>query len=318
MFRTADNAVYYVNGAYANASAQVAIALIDAIGTVALDGTEHCFTNLATADACYRSLTEAERAQVTNVTTLRAAQAAEQAVIDQLAAEIKAVTPMTLDKIELLPALTANLAAYTQRGGDTAKIPNYADYEQACKDAERLPVEEAEKTMKTEEIDGATYYIIENADQLNWFARLVNGTLPTGTAQNNAANAILKCDITINQDLLASLDDILLPSAASTEKLRAIAPIGYGNALNGAKYTGTFDGNDHTISGLYLPAGEVTSQFGLFGQLDGTVKNLHVRDSYVGGQATDGSAVSSATVALQWSKTAAMKALSSVHRMSAA
>ncbi len=287
MFRTADNAVYYVNGAYANASAQVAIALIDAIGTVALDGAEHCFTNLATADACYRSLTEAERAQVTNVATLRAAQAAEQAVIDQLAAEIKAVTPMTLDKIELLPALTANLAAYTQRGGDTAKIPNYADYEQACKDAERLPVEEAEKTMKTEEIDGATYYIIENADQLNWFARLVNGTLPTGTAQNNAANAILKCDITINQDLLASLDDILLPSAASTEKLRAIAPIGYGNALNGAKYTGTFDGNGHTISGLYLPAGEVTSQFGLFGQLDGTVKNLHVRDSYVGGQATD-------------------------------
>ena len=114
---------------------EVAIALIDAIGTVALDGTEHCFTNLATADACYRSLTEAEHAQVTNVATLRAAQAAEQAVIDQLAAEIKTVTPMTLDKIELLPALTANLAAYTQRGGDTAKIPNYADYEQACKDA---------------------------------------------------------------------------------------------------------------------------------------------------------------------------------------
>ena len=287
MFRTADNRVYFAKGTYANASAQVAIALIDAIGTVALDGTDNCFTNLATANECYQALSEEERAQVTNVPVLEAALAAEQAVIDQLVAEIKTVTPMTLAKIELLPALTADLAAYTQRGGDTSRIANYADYEQALKDADRLPIEETEKTMRTEEIDGETYYILENVDQLDWFARLVNGTLPTGTAQNNAANAILTNDITINENLLASLDDTLLPSAASTNNLRIIAPISYGTIVNGTKYTGTFDGNGHTISGLYLPAGEIASQFGLFGNLDGTVKNLHVQDSYVGGQETD-------------------------------
>ena len=42
------------------------------------------------------------------------------------------------------------------------------------------------------------------------------------------------------------------------------------------EYSGTFDGQNHTISGLYM-AGS-----GLFNQVSGTVKNLNIADSFVG------------------------------------
>ena len=56
-----------------------------------------------------------------------------------------------------------------------------------------------------------------------------------------------------------------------------IYPIGY----NGGAFTGTFDGNGHTISGLYMnaqSAGNQTRGLGVFSYLgsDGTVKNLTV------------------------------------------
>ena len=49
-----------------------------------------------------------------------------------------------------------------------------------------------------------TVYEISNAGQLYWFAELVNGTLD-GVEQNTLANAILTANITVNENLLDSL-----------------------------------------------------------------------------------------------------------------
>ena len=48
-------------------------------------------------------------------------------------------------------------------------------------------------------------YQISSADELYWFAELVNGSLTDGTPQNTAACAKLTADITVNRNLLSSL-----------------------------------------------------------------------------------------------------------------
>ena len=105
-------------------------------------------------------------------------------------------------------------------------------------------------------------YQIGTAEELYWFAGLVNGTLGDGTSKDTAANAVLTADITINSDI----DD---PTYNWT-------PIGDDNN----NYYGTFDGAGHTISGLYcsISSGSVNVYAGLFGYIGsgGTVKNVKV------------------------------------------
>ncbi len=118
-------------------------------------------------------------------------------------------------------------------------------------------------------------YEIGNAGQLYWFAALVNGTLTDGTAQNKAAKAILTANITVNENVLVNGE-----LASDTTGFRPWASIGNRNA----RYTGSFDGKDFTVSGLYLNDSTVDC-VGLFGWIDGTVevKNIHVVDSYLHG-----------------------------------
>ena len=113
-------------------------------------------------------------------------------------------------------------------------------------------------------------YEIHNADQLYWFAGLVNGTLE-GVTQNNAANAVLKADIIVKEGVLTESGE-LNPELIYP---RVWKPIG--DPYN--KYTGTFDGNNHTISGLYLNAS--VSYAGLFGYVEGgSILDVGVVDSY--------------------------------------
>ncbi|MBQ8174855.1 MAG: leucine-rich repeat protein, partial [Clostridia bacterium] len=122
------------------------------------------------------------------------------------------------------------------------------------------------------------YYEISNAGQLFWFANLVNNY--DDEAQNPAANAILTENITVNQNLLSSLTYDENGAVTNGDSFRAWTPIGSVTNI----YTGTFDGNNKTVSGLYFND-SATSYVGLFGWVGsgGTVKNVGVIDSYLSG-----------------------------------
>ncbi|MGN0187226.1 MAG: GLUG motif-containing protein, partial [Paludibacteraceae bacterium] len=134
------------------------------------------------------------------------------------------------------------------------------------------------------------YYAIENAGQLYWFAALVSGALDD-VERNKSANAVLTADIVVNSGLEDK--DGLLDSLEYDEET--------GKVTNGESfiswtriglfmiggYSGIFDGNDKTISGLYFDDSN-TSFVGLFGHLKGTVKNVGVVDSYFNGNSAVG------------------------------
>ena len=103
-------------------------------------------------------------------------------------------------------------------------------------------------------------YQIGTAAQLYWFAGLVNGTLTDGTSQKTNANAVLTANIRVNTDLLASLNEDGTVKDGKT--VETWTPIGNLNL----KYAGTFDGQGHTISGLYFKDSN-TSYVGLFGYI---------------------------------------------------
>lgn len=112
-------------------------------------------------------------------------------------------------------------------------------------------------------------YEISNAGQLYWFAALVNGKLPDTELNDNNANAILKNDIIVNSGVV---DGVL---AKNTSGFRRWTPIGYYG------YGGVFDGQGHTIKGLYINDTNRNSVGLCVGLLNkGCIKNLGIEDSY--------------------------------------
>ena len=114
------------------------------------------------------------------------------------------------------------------------------------------------------------YYEIHNQGQLRWFADQVNNNGRTDI------NARLMNDITINNKVLDDKGELI----SDTSNLKSWTPIG----KSGNSFKGEFDGNSHTIRGLYFNdtnKGDV----GLFGFVGagGTVKNVTLADSYVSG-----------------------------------
>ena len=113
-------------------------------------------------------------------------------------------------------------------------------------------------------------YQISTADELYWFAGMVNNTLTDGTAQNTGAWAELTTDIVIPEgETWISIGNC--ESYFSTNPYYETVP-----------YTGTFDGNGYTISNLYFNM-EGSRSGGLFGYIDigGTVKNVGILDSVI-------------------------------------
>ncbi len=92
-------------------------------------------------------------------------------------------------------------------------------------------------------------YEISTAGELYWFKDYVN-------SGNVNANAILTCDITDNEGVLAGYGTF----SGNSSAFRKWTPIG--NETN--KYNGHFDGQGHTINGLYLDDSSSTYG-GLFG-----------------------------------------------------
>ena len=115
-------------------------------------------------------------------------------------------------------------------------------------------------------------YEISNAGQLYWFAGLVNGTL-SGETQNTSANAVLTADIVVNKNVLKS------DGTVNEGTFKEWTPIG--NTCNGSysPYTGIFEGQNHTISGLYFKQ-ENTSEVGFFGYNGGKISNVGILNSY--------------------------------------
>ncbi len=98
-------------------------------------------------------------------------------------------------------------------------------------------------------------YLIYNAGQLYWFADYVNNV-------DNETNVKLMDDIIVN--------------TALDENSRAWIPI--------IDFYGTFDGNGKTVSGLYVKStGDEVGMFGGGYYSRGTVKNLHLSNSYFEG-----------------------------------
>ena len=132
--------------------------------------------------------------------------------------------------------------------------------------------------------DGKDYCEIANADDLFKFAQLVNGGA-TGL------NAKLTADICVNgcgegeKSLLEQVAELEANDELSPESFQRWTPMNVSSNV-----TLTFDGNGHTISGLYFNK-EKSSQIGLFGQVVGdvSVSNLGVVDFYVNGNGEVGS-----------------------------
>ncbi len=121
-------------------------------------------------------------------------------------------------------------------------------------------------------IDG--FYQISNAEELLWFMFDVN----SGDVD---ANAQLTQDIVVNEDCLKRLAEIFKVSKAGETALTVWQPIG--TLLNA--FSGIFDGQGHTISGIYIDDKE-QENVGLFGVTapDAVIKNLGVTDSYIAGK----------------------------------
>ena len=125
-------------------------------------------------------------------------------------------------------------------------------------------------------------YQIGTAAELYWFAGLVNGdasvcdyneeTKPTGVKQNTAACATLMNNIVVNMNVLNTKGE------PNSDTFTPWTPIGNTWEI---EYTGTFDGNGHTVSGLYFNNKSI-SYVGLFGNIgeNGKISNVGVLDSY--------------------------------------
>ena len=127
-----------------------------------------------------------------------------------------------------------------------------------------------------------TVYEISNAGQLYWFAGLVNGTL-SGVTQSTSANAVLTANITVNENLLDSLQYDAEGNVSNGSDFITWTPIADCMEAPTTQYSGTFDGNNKTVSGLYLNGN--SARIGLFGssEADGNIKNVGVVDSYFKG-----------------------------------
>lgn len=121
-------------------------------------------------------------------------------------------------------------------------------------------------------------YQIGTADQLYWFAALLDGR--DGITQNLNANAVLIADITVNEGVLDADGNLV----SDTSGFVTWTPPCKDAGRSDKAYQGTFDGKGHTIRGLYAP--DTTAKCAFIGSCDGTIRNLGITDSFFGSSKT--------------------------------
>lgn len=120
--------------------------------------------------------------------------------------------------------------------------------------------------MQEPELKDGTYQIA-NYGNLVWFGQYVSGG-------NVNVGAELTANITANESLLDE------NGAVNGEPKYIWQPISKGAANSRTAFNSVFDGCGHSISGLYAPDSD--EYCGLFGQSNGTIKNIFITDSYFG------------------------------------
>ena len=172
---------------------------------------------------------------------------------------------------------TTGCVTYNNDGNTAAKEHNYTFTADAhsCSDC---GFTESHNLGENNQCTVCKTYAISNADQLYWFADQVKNN---HTNFKNA-NAVLTADITVNTGVLQSDGSL----ADDTSSFRSWTPIGYSDLRI---YTGIFDGQGHTVSGLYF--NDSSANFvGLFGcaGTSSSVSNVGVVDSYFNGNSNVG------------------------------
>lgn len=114
--------------------------------------------------------------------------------------------------------------------------------------------------------DSSGTYLIESAENLAWFEKLVNGTL-SGYARNTSANAKLIDNLLLN---IFITDDTSLTNVWT--------PIG----SESYPYNGTFNGNGYNITGVYVNGEKNQGLFGYIGT-SGNVSGVVMLDGQING-----------------------------------
>lgn len=151
----------------------------------------------------------------------------------------------------------------------------------------------------TREIDGKIFYELDSAKDFEWFVNFCNSSIDLNAEPNKKIeeghsinyeyhipyNAILTGNITLNENVI--VDGAL---TSSSDDLKQHTPIAnyYDNNESSPEirtyniYTGIFDGNGYTISGLYINDPS-TSGFAMFNRVgaDAIIKNVTLTDTYV-------------------------------------
>ena len=138
--------------------------------------------------------------------------------------------------------------------------------------------------------DSEVFYI-ETAEELAGLAKLVN----EGTEDFKGKTIILESDVILCEGDAEDWTDYATDETKIPSEDSAWTPIGYkavnhidatGAIISGGapvSFKGVFDGNGHTVSGVFYNRGQAQQSvgIGLFGFVDGaTIKNLSVENSY--------------------------------------
>lgn len=116
-------------------------------------------------------------------------------------------------------------------------------------------------------------YQIANESELSLMSEKINN--------DESARDYSKCHYILTDDI--SLNDTANYQSWSKDAPKySWKPIGTGTY----NFNGTFDGNGHTISGMYINVNNddeksIDNKFGLFGSVEGTIKDLNVDKSYI-------------------------------------
>lgn len=201
-----------------------------------------------------------------------------------VAAEEQTDDPTTVTEITV-GEVTEDASKDTEEPSTLAEEPDQTDKAEAAEEDTEEPSalaeepgdetggqEESEEPANTDVPAGegteASPYQISTAEQLKWFAGLVNGTLE-GVTQNTAAHAELTNDIVLNEGVESSARE-------------QWTPIGLSRANS---FRGIFVGNDFSINGVYIKNedGGVSYYYGLFGYIGetGVVKDLRIENSEI-------------------------------------